>query len=75
MNPPHTLSIVLAASALTAIPTVPSHAGPHVTIETVTVGNSGNPGEQSRLPAGDPTFYGGVAYTYSIATYERQVDR
>ena len=41
-----------------------------VVIETVTIGNPGNPGEQSRLPSGDPTFYGGVAYTYSMGKYE-----
>jgi probable HAF family extracellular repeat protein len=41
-------------------------------IEFVTVGNPGNLGEQSRLPAGysDPTYYGGVAYTYQIGKYE-----
>jgi hypothetical protein len=40
------------------------------TIETVAVGNPGNPGEQSRIPSGDQTFYGGVAYTYAIGKYE-----
>lgn len=41
-----------------------------VVIETVIVGNPGNPGEQSRIQNGDHTFYGGVAYTYSIGKYE-----
>jgi formylglycine-generating enzyme required for sulfatase activity len=41
-----------------------------VAIETVPVGNPGNPGEQSRIASGDPTFYGGVAYRYGIATHE-----
>ncbi len=41
-----------------------------VVIETVTVGNPGNAGEQSRLPSGDSTFYGGVAYAYGIGRFE-----
>lgn len=41
-----------------------------VVIETVTIGNPGNTGEQSRLPSGDQTFYGGVAYTYDIGKFE-----
>jgi formylglycine-generating enzyme required for sulfatase activity len=41
-----------------------------VAIETVTIGNPGNAGEQSRLAQGDSTFYGGVSYTYSIGKYE-----
>lgn len=41
-----------------------------VVMETVTVGNPGNAGEQSRLASGDPTFYGGVAYTFSMGKYE-----
>jgi formylglycine-generating enzyme required for sulfatase activity len=45
-------------------------SSPQVVIETVTVGNPGNPGEQSRIPNGDHNSYGGVAYTYSIGTYE-----
>ncbi|GJM24640.1 MAG: hypothetical protein DHS20C16_10550 [Phycisphaerae bacterium] len=41
-----------------------------VVIEAVTIGNPSNAGEQSRLQNGDPTFYGGVAYTYNIGKYE-----
>jgi formylglycine-generating enzyme required for sulfatase activity len=41
-----------------------------VVIETVTVGNPGNPGEQSRLSSSDPTFYGGVDYTFSMGKFE-----
>ncbi len=32
-------------------------------LEFVTVGDPGNTGEQSRLLAGDLTYYGGVAYS------------
>jgi len=67
MRPLDALWIVLAAGATTAVPVLPARS---VTIETVVVGNPGNPGEQSRLSAGDPTFYGGVAYEYAIATFE-----
>jgi formylglycine-generating enzyme required for sulfatase activity len=70
MNPSHTLSIVLVAGILSGIPAVQAQGGPPVVIETVTVGNPGNPGEQSRLPSGDPTFYGAVEYMYAIGTYE-----
>lgn len=69
MNPSLTLSLVLAAGVLSGT-LATAQGGPTVTIETVTVGNPGNPGEQSGLPHGDPTFYGGVAYTYAIGTYE-----
>jgi len=41
-----------------------------VVIETVLIGNPGNPGEQSRIASSDPTFYGGVAYTYRMGKYE-----
>lgn len=42
-----------------------------VVIETVTVGNTGNAGEQPRLQCcGDPTSYGAVAYTFRIGKYE-----
>jgi formylglycine-generating enzyme required for sulfatase activity len=50
-------------------PAARTRAGAPV-IETVAVGNPGNPGEQSRLPFGDPTFYGGVAYSYAIGIHE-----
>ncbi|HMB70792.1 MAG TPA: SUMF1/EgtB/PvdO family nonheme iron enzyme [bacterium] len=60
---------VVLGSALGGTPVAPAVAAPAaVTIETVTVGNPGNPGEQSI--SGDPTFYGGVAYTYAIGKYE-----
>jgi formylglycine-generating enzyme required for sulfatase activity len=70
MNPSHTLSIVLAAGILSGFSTALALGGTSVAIETVVVDNPGNPGEQSRLPSGDPTFYGGVEYTYAIGTYE-----
>lgn len=60
-------SIVLAAGILSSLG--PARART-VAVETVVVGNPGNPGEQSRLPAGDPTFYGGVDYAYAIGTFE-----
>jgi formylglycine-generating enzyme required for sulfatase activity len=41
-----------------------------VVIETIPVGNPGNPGEQSRLANGDPTFYGGVDYTFRMGKFE-----
>lgn len=41
-----------------------------IVIETVTIGNPGNAGEQSRLASGDPTFYGAVPYTFSMGKYE-----
>jgi formylglycine-generating enzyme len=47
-----------------------SIASAKVNIETVSVGNAGNAGEQSRLGKGDTTYYGGVAYEYNIGKYE-----
>jgi len=46
--------------------------GPGLTsLQFVTVGNPGNPGEQSRLAAyGDTTYYGSVADPYLIGKYE-----
>jgi formylglycine-generating enzyme required for sulfatase activity len=70
MKPSPTLSIVLAAGVLCEISAAQAPGEPPVAIEIVVVGNPGNPGEQSRLPSGDPTFYGGVAYTYAIGVYE-----
>jgi len=61
---------VLAAGAL-AVACIPRAAGAQaVVIESVAVGNPGNAGEQSRLPNGDPTFYGGVAYSFWIGKFE-----
>jgi formylglycine-generating enzyme required for sulfatase activity len=45
-------------------------AAAEVVIETVSVGNPGNAGEQSRLGSGDPTFYGAVAYTFWMGRFE-----
>ena len=39
-------------------------------LEFVTVGDPGNAGEQSRLSAGDLTYYGAVAHTYQIGKYD-----
>jgi formylglycine-generating enzyme required for sulfatase activity len=61
---------VVISGVLGGVLTLVGAAVASVAIETVTVGNPGNPGEQSRLPQGDPTFYGGVAYTYAIGKYE-----
>lgn len=47
-----------------------TEAEAQVAIETVTIGNPGNAGEQSRLSSSDPTFYGGVAHTFAIGKYE-----
>jgi formylglycine-generating enzyme required for sulfatase activity len=65
-----TPTTVLAAGLLAGVSIAPAARAQPVVIETVTVGNPGNAGEQSRLAAGDPTFYGGVAYTYTMARYE-----
>ena len=40
-----------------------------VVIETVTIGNPGNPGD-TRYPSGGVPSFGGVAYTYNIGKYE-----
>jgi formylglycine-generating enzyme required for sulfatase activity len=61
---------VLTAGVLSGFSAARAEGEPRVTIETVAVGNPGNPGEQSRIPSGDQTFYGGVAYTYAIGKYE-----
>ncbi len=36
----------------------------------MTVGNPGNPGEQSRLESGDEGYYGGVDYTFRMGKFE-----
>jgi formylglycine-generating enzyme required for sulfatase activity len=66
----HMLTIVLAAGVSGVVCITQAAAAQPVVIETVTVGNAGNPGEQSRLSNGDQTFYGSVAYTYDIARHE-----
>lgn len=58
---------ILSSIVLLCIPTLPALS---ISIETVTIGNPGNPGEQSRLQHADPTFYGGVEHTYRIGKYE-----
>ena len=70
MIAPHrTRSTAWAAVILASIPAAPVRGEP-VVIETVLVGHPGNPGEQSRLPSGDQTFYGSVAYVYAMGRYE-----
>jgi formylglycine-generating enzyme required for sulfatase activity len=67
----HTLWTVLAAVVLGGVCFAQAReAAAEVVIETVAVENPGNAGEQSRLPNGDPTFYGGVAYTFWIGKFE-----
>jgi formylglycine-generating enzyme required for sulfatase activity len=67
----HTRMTGLAAAVLGAACVMQAQgAAAAVAIETVTIGNPGNPGEQSRLSSSDPTFYGGVAYTFSMGKYE-----
>jgi len=39
-------------------------------LEFVTVGEPGNAGEQSRLSAGDSTYYGSVGHTYRMGKYD-----
>jgi formylglycine-generating enzyme required for sulfatase activity len=68
MKTPRSLMTLLAAGVLGGVFVAQARA--QVVIETVPVGNSGNPGEQSRLAQGDPTFYGGVAYTFWIGKFE-----
>ena len=41
-----------------------------VVLETVPVGNPGNPGEQARLANSDATFYGGVDYAFAMGKFE-----
>jgi sulfatase modifying factor 1 len=65
------LMTILAAGLLGDISvTRAEEARAAVAMETVAVGNPGNPGEQSRLSNSDPSFYGGVAYTFWIGKYE-----
>jgi formylglycine-generating enzyme required for sulfatase activity len=64
------LMTVLAAGVSGAVCITQAAGAQPVVIETVTIGNPGNPGEQSRLANSDPTFYGSVAYTYRMARYE-----
>jgi formylglycine-generating enzyme required for sulfatase activity len=69
MKPSHLRMTALAAGVLGGVAAAQAQAQP-VVIETVPVGNPGNPGEQSRLQSADPTFYGGVAHTYSMGKFE-----
>jgi formylglycine-generating enzyme required for sulfatase activity len=66
----HTPTTVLAAVVSIGVCVAHAAGAQPVVIETAPVGNPGNPGEQSRLANSDPTFYGGVAYTFSIGKYE-----
>jgi formylglycine-generating enzyme required for sulfatase activity len=70
MHPSRNLPTVLAVAVLGGVPAAPARGATPIVVETVAVGNPGNPGEQSRLANADPTFYGGVAYPYAIARYE-----
>lgn len=70
MNTPRIHVAALVMGVLGGAWVTQTHAAPTAVIETVLVGNPGNAGEQSRLSSSDPTFYGGVAYTYRMGTYE-----
>lgn len=61
----HNRSVVAATAAILILGVSEYAAAGGVVIETVAVGNPGNPGD----PQLDGTF-GGVAYTYRIARYE-----
>jgi formylglycine-generating enzyme required for sulfatase activity len=62
---------VLAAGVLGGVCVAPAAGAQTVVMETISVGNAGNAGEQSRLQCcHDPTSYGAVAYAYSIGRYE-----
>lgn len=69
MSPFRTIAM-LAVGILSAAWVAPAQAGAPLVIETVTIGNPGNPGEQSRITSSDYNFYGGVAYTFAIGKYE-----
>jgi formylglycine-generating enzyme required for sulfatase activity len=64
-----TLVAVLVVGASGGVFATQGQAQP-VVIETVIVDNPGNPGEQSRLPNSDPTFYGAVAHTFWMGRFE-----
>jgi formylglycine-generating enzyme required for sulfatase activity len=71
MKPSRTLITALAAGSWAVLClTQAQEAAAEVVIETVSVGNPGNAGEQSRIQNGDATFYGGVAYTFWIGKFE-----
>jgi formylglycine-generating enzyme len=64
MKSPRVLTIVLAAGMWSGVPVTPAQTA--VVMETVTVGNPGNPGD-GQPP--NPVF-GAVGYVYSIANHE-----
>jgi formylglycine-generating enzyme required for sulfatase activity len=64
-----TLAAALVVGAAGGVCVTQTQAQP-VVIETVAVGNPGNPGEQSRLQNADATFYGGVAHTFWMGKFE-----
>jgi formylglycine-generating enzyme required for sulfatase activity len=70
METSHMPVTLLAAGVLGGVCFAQAAGAQPVVIETVAVGNPGNPGEQSRLAQSDPTFYGAVAYTFWIGKYE-----
>ncbi|MGH0029556.1 MAG: formylglycine-generating enzyme family protein [Myxococcota bacterium] len=66
---PGTLALAAALAFLCIAAT--GRAGAEVGIETVPVGNPGNPGDQPRLPCcNDPTAFGAVGYPFWIGTHE-----
>jgi formylglycine-generating enzyme required for sulfatase activity len=70
MIAPHAQWATLMAAVAIGVGPPLAWSAPAVVMETVTVGNAGNTGEQSRIQNADPTFYGGVAYPFAIGTYE-----
>jgi formylglycine-generating enzyme len=71
VNTPEEQAMKLTATLLIALSTACAATVQAVTIDLVTVGNPGNPGEQSRLASnGDTTFYGGVDHAFAIGKFE-----
>jgi formylglycine-generating enzyme required for sulfatase activity len=68
MKPLHRLMTLLAAGVSAAVCVAPARAQP-VVIETVPVGNPGNPGEPQGSGQGSGVF-GGVDYDYHIGRFE-----
>jgi formylglycine-generating enzyme required for sulfatase activity len=61
--------VVLSALVVVACLSWCAVAHAQVVIETVTVGNPGNPGD-TRFPIGDTLSFGGANYVYEIGTFE-----
>ena len=65
------LVIICGSSLTTAVQADVFNMGPGLTsLELVTVGNPGNPGELSGVPNGRPRVTGAAPYTYQMGKYE-----